>query len=79
MEVKSIINSTMEVPNWPCTTQSIKRVVRMVTEVSAKSVSKEKRDVAIRAQKASGSLMAKNDSKQDLFNLIKGSFHPDKS
>ncbi|QQP40751.1 Uncharacterized protein FKW44_017171 [Caligus rogercresseyi] len=71
LEVKGFINSPMKVPNWPCHTQSIERVVKMVTEASAKYYSQEKRDGAIRAQEASRRLMAKNDSKQDLFNLIK--------
>ena len=59
----------MEVPNWPCHTQSIERVVKMVTEASAKYFSQEKRDGVIRTQEASRRLMAKNDSKQDFFNL----------
>ncbi|QQP41163.1 Uncharacterized protein FKW44_015445 [Caligus rogercresseyi] len=53
LEVKGFINSPMKVPNWPCHTQSIERVVKMVTEASAKYYSQEKRDGAIRAQEAS--------------------------
>ncbi|KAI4787029.1 hypothetical protein KUCAC02_036728 [Chaenocephalus aceratus] len=40
----------MEVLNWPCHTQGIERVVKMVTEASAKYFSQEKRDGGIRAQ-----------------------------
>ena len=71
LQVKSLINTPMEVLNWPCHTQSIERVVKMVTEASAKYFSQEKRDGAIRAQETSRRLMAKNDSKQDLYNLVK--------
>lgn len=70
-EVKNFINAPMEVPNWPCHTQSIERVVKMVTEASARYYSQEKRDGGIRAQETSRRLMSKNDSKQDLGNLAK--------
>ena len=66
-------NSTdipMEVPNWSCHTQSIERVVKMVTEASEKYYSHEKRDGAIRAKEHSRRLMSKNESKQDLLSLI---------
>lgn len=68
-EVKNFINTPMKVPNWPCHTQSIERVVKMVTEASAKYFSQEKRDGGIRAQETSRRLMSKNESKQDLCNL----------
>ena len=70
-EVKNFINTPMEVLNWPCHTQSIERVVKMVTEVSAKYFSQDKRDGGIRAQETSRRLMSKNESKQDLCNLAK--------
>lgn len=70
-EVKNFINTPMEVLNWPCHTQGIERVVKMVTEASAKYYSQEKRDGGIRAQETSRRLMSKNESKQDLCNLAK--------
>ena len=70
-EVKQFIDIPMEVPDWPCHTQSIERVVKMVTEASEKYYSHEKRDGAIRAKEHSRRLMSKNESKQDLLSLIK--------
>ncbi|KAL3054343.1 hypothetical protein OYC64_006631 [Pagothenia borchgrevinki] len=70
-EVKNVIKTPMEVLNWPCHTQSIERVVKMVTEASAKYFSQEKRDGGIRAQETSRRLMSNNESKQDLCNLAK--------
>ncbi|KAJ8399537.1 hypothetical protein AAFF_G00409480 [Aldrovandia affinis] len=67
-EVKNFINTPMEVLNWPCHTQSIESVVKMVTGASAKYFSQEKRDGGIRAQETSRRLMSKNESKQDLCN-----------
>ncbi|KAL3041503.1 hypothetical protein OYC64_019650 [Pagothenia borchgrevinki] len=52
-EVKNVIKTPMEVLNWPCHTQSIERVVKMVTEASAKYFSQEKRDGGIRVQETS--------------------------
>ena len=69
-EVKQFIDIQMEVPDWPCQTQSIERVVKMVTEASEKYYSHEKRDGAIRAKEHSRRFMSKNESKQDLFSLI---------
>lgn len=69
-EVKKLIDFPMEVPDWPCHTQSIERVVKMVTESSAKYFTHEKRDGGIRVQVFSRRLMAKNRTKQDLLNLI---------
>eukprot|EP00920_Eleutheroschizon_duboscqi_P022074 GHVT01053289.1.p1 GENE.GHVT01053289.1~~GHVT01053289.1.p1 ORF type:complete len:195 (-),score=0.44 GHVT01053289.1:150-692(-) len=59
-EVENFINTPMEVPNWPCHTQIIERVVKMVTEASAKYLSQEKRDGGIRVQETSRRLMSKN-------------------
>ena len=70
-EVKNFINIPMQVPNWPCHTQSIERVIKMVTEASAKYFSPEKRDGAVKVQATSRRLMLKNESKQDLCNLTK--------
>ena len=67
--MKNFINTPMKVPNWPCHTQSIERVVKMVAEGSAKYFSQEKKDGGIRAQETSRRLMSKNESKQDLCNL----------
>jgi len=67
-EVNNLINIPMKVPNWPCHTQSIERVVKMVLEASAKYFSQEKRDGGIRAHETSR-LMSINESKQDLCNL----------
>ena len=58
-ELKNFFNTPMEVPNWPCHTQSIERVVKMVTEASSKYFSQEKRDGGIRAQETSRRLMSK--------------------
>ena len=69
VEVKNLIDTPMEVLNWPCHTQSIERVVKMVTDASAKYFSQEKRDGAIRTQETSRRLMSKNESKQDLCKL----------
>ncbi|KAJ8414214.1 hypothetical protein AAFF_G00050840 [Aldrovandia affinis] len=44
LEVKNFINTPMDMLNWPCHTQSIERVVKMVTEAFAKYFSQEKRD-----------------------------------
>ena len=68
---ENFINTPMEVLNWPCRTQSIERVVKMVTEASAKYFSQDKRDGGIRTQEISRRLMSKNESKQDLCNLAK--------
>ncbi|KAG0718100.1 hypothetical protein GWK47_007861 [Chionoecetes opilio] len=70
-EVKNFVNTPMEVLNWPCHTQSIERVIKMVTEASAKYFSHEKRDEGIRAQETSRGLMSKNELKQDLCSLAK--------
>ena len=69
--MENFINTPMEVPNWPCHTQSIERVVKIVTEASAKYFSQEKRDGGIRVQETSRRLMSKNESKQDLCNPTK--------
>ena len=69
-EVRKIIDSPTDVPKWPCHTQSVERVFKMVTEASAKYFSHEKRDGGIRGQEASRRMMSKNDSKQDLFDLV---------
>jgi hypothetical protein len=69
-ELKKFINIPMQVFDWPCHTQSIERVVKMVTEASGKYFSQEKRDGGIRAQETSRRLMSKNESKKDLFNLV---------
>ena len=61
----------MEVVNWPCHTQIIERVVKMLSEASDKFFSQENRDRGIRAQETSRRLMSKNESKQDLCNLVK--------
>ena len=55
--------STSEVMRVMNHTQSIERVVKMVTEASAKYFSQEKRDGGIRAQETSRRLMSKNESK----------------
>ena len=68
-DVKKFIKTPMQVPKWPCHTQSIERVVKMVTEASAKYFSQNKRDGAIRTHEASRRLMSKNESKKDLINL----------
>ena len=49
----------MEVLSWPSHTQSIERVVKMVTEASAKYYTYEKREGAIRSQEMSRRLMSK--------------------
>ena len=69
-QVKQIINAPMEVPDWPCHTQSIERVVKMVTEASGRFFTQKKRDGGIRAQEFSRRLMAKNETKRDLLDLI---------
>ena len=69
--VENFINIPMEVPNWPCHTQIIERIVKMVTAASAKYFAHEKRDEGIRVQETSRRLMSKNESKQDLYNLTK--------
>ena len=69
-ELRKLIDSPMEVPKWPCHTQSVERVIKMVTEASAKYFSHEKRDGGIRGQEASRRMVSKNDSKQDLFDLV---------
>ena len=71
-EIKSFINQPMEVLDWPCHGQSIERAVKMVTEASSKYFGLEKREGAIhlRTQEHSRRLMAKNESQQDLLNMI---------
>ena len=69
-ELKHLIDIPMKVPDWPCHTQSIERVVKMVTEASEKYYSHEKRDGSIRAKEHSRRLMKKNESKKDLISLI---------
>ena len=69
-EVKKFISTPKVVPNWPCHTQSIERVVKMVTEASGRFFTEKKRDGGIRAQEFSRRHMAKNETKRDLLNLI---------
>ena len=69
-ELWKIIVSLMDVPKWPCHTQSVERVIKMVTEASAKYFSHEKRDGGIRGQDEWWRMMSKNDSKKDLFYLV---------
>ena len=68
-EIKCFVHTPMKVPDWPCHTQSIERVVKMVTEASGKYFSHEKRDGVIKTQEASRRLMPRNESKQDLVNI----------
>lgn len=70
-EVKNFINAPMEVPNWHSNTQSIERLVQMVTEASVKYFSQEKRDGGIRAQETSRKLISKYYSDQNLGTLAK--------
>ena len=60
----------MQVPPWPCHTQSIERCVKQVTEAAGKVYTQEKREGYIRGQEASRRLMAKIESKQDLMKLV---------
>ena len=73
-ELKNFIDSPMKVPDWSCHTQSIERVIRMVTEASSKYFSHEKRDGGIRVQERSRRLMSRDESKQDLCALVKFNF-----
>ena len=65
-ELKHLIDIPMKVPDWPCHTQSIERVVKMVTEASEKYYSHEKRDGAIRAKEHSRRLMKKMNQRRTL-------------
>ena len=67
-ELKEFINTPVEVPSWPCNTQSIDRAVKMA---STEYFSQEKTGGGIRVQETSKTLMSKAESKQDLFNLAK--------
>ena len=70
-EIKSFLDTPMVVPRWPCHTQCVERVVKMVTEASEKYYSHDMRDGGIRSKEASRRAMSKNESKQDLYDLIK--------
>lgn len=69
-EIKKFIEEPMQVPKWPCHGQSIERCVKQVTEASDKVYTHEKRDGFIRAQEASRTMMSRNESKQDLMNIV---------
>lgn len=69
-EVFKLIDKPMEVPMWPCHTQSIERCVKQVTEAASRVYTQEKREGYIRGQEASRLLMSKNESKQDLMKLV---------
>ena len=67
--VRKFIDEPMQVPQWPCHTQSIERCVKQVTEAAGKVYTHERREGYIRGQQASRRLMSKNESKQDLMKL----------
>jgi hypothetical protein len=69
-EIRKFVEEPMQVPKWPCHGQSIERCVKQVTEASGKVYSHEKREGFIRGQEASRRLMSRNESKQDLMNIV---------
>lgn len=69
-EIRKFVEEPMQVPKWPCHGQSIERCVKQVTEASAKVYTHEKRDGFIRGQEASRTMMSRNESKQDLMNIV---------
>ncbi|KAM5158256.1 uncharacterized protein ACMZJ9_009527, partial [Mantella aurantiaca] len=68
-EIGKFVEEPMQVPKWPCHEQSIERCVKQVTEASAKLYTHE-REGFIRGQEASRRMMSRNESKQDLMNII---------
>ena len=68
-EINKFLSKPMQVLNWPCHEQSVKRCVKQVTEASSRVHTHKKRDGFVRTQEASRNLMSKNNSKQDLESL----------
>ena len=68
-KLKELTASPMTVPKWPSHTQSVERIVKMVTEAAAHVYSQERRNAYIRGSETSAELMPKNKSKQDVAKL----------
>ena len=69
--IKKFIDEPMEVPDWSSHTQSVERCVKMVTEAAGHVYTHERREAYIRSKVTSRELMALNNSKKDLCNLVK--------
>ena len=69
-DLQKIIDEPMKVPKWPVHGQSIERCVKMVTEASQKVFTFEKRDGYIKSQIIHRSILAKNDSKNDMIHIL---------
>ena len=68
-DLEQFIEEPMDVPKWSSHNQGVERVVKMVTKVSIKYFSHEKRDGAIRLQQANRQAY-RVESKQDLASMM---------
>ena len=61
LKIKGFLNEPMSVPQWPCFTKSIERIVKQVTEMSGTACSHKKRECVRRAPEVSQIIMQSNE------------------
>ena len=68
-QIRSFLDSPMQVPAWSVHAQAVERTVKKTTEASISVFGFERRDGFIRAADAHRDIMPQSDSKKDLIKL----------
>ena len=67
-EIKSLQNSPLVIPPFPCHTQSVERLVKQTSRASAAVAGYSSRDGFLRASAVSREMLPKFESKKDFEN-----------